>query len=245
MRLLILPFDDKFQVIESDIYELESSSKEEVLKSLNLVIKGKSYQIEVYKNIHDSLFFQLDEEILISAFNYNKKEYHKGVNISAYETMIEIINIYLSENGSQMIRDDFQKEEEIRKTKEKEKYEKWKEKYILTQERDKKTNIKKVGIALGATLILFLFGKLIWDDELRFIGRQTEIKKGVITEIRLMPVRGNKYYQRVTYEFTFDGKTYKNYFTADKYTGMQYEQDSVLIKFDTNNPDRSKFISSK
>ncbi|MFY0629868.1 MAG: hypothetical protein JXR05_05765 [Flavobacteriaceae bacterium] len=242
MRLLILPFDDKNQPLRSDIHELESSSKEEILNDLNLVMKGKIYQVEIYKNINDSLYFSLSEHILISAFNYKEKTYHGGTNINPYETMIDTIGLYLNKNGSKVIETDFKKEEEAIKAREKEKYEKWKKQYTITSKEDKKTNVKRIGIAFAIIIILFFLGKLIWDDDLRFIGRKTEVKKGVITNIGLIRVRSGGHYKRVTYEFTFNNKKYTNYFTANRFTRMPYKKDSILIQFEVNNPDNSKFI---
>ncbi len=242
MRLLIIPFDENLQPIESDIFELESSSKEEIISTLKMVMKDKPYHVEVYKNITNSFITQFGNNSSIAFLNYNKTNYEEKFHDSPYEKSMSLIHSYIEDNGAERLKEFFIKEEKKRKKTEKEKYEKWKKEYDVSHKKEKKSNFKLIALSLVVVSFLFFLGYLIWNDEFRFIGRKTEVKKAVITRIGLMKVPSGGYYQRVTYEFSFNEKRYVNYFTADKFTGMQSQGDTIHVKFRVSNPEDSKRV---
>ena len=240
MRLLILPFDDKHQPLKNDIYELESSSRKEILKSLNLVMKERSYQVQVYKNSKDFIFFQLDEHVLISHFNYNDKTYYRGSKTNPYESMIKTVDLYLSHQGSTVLERDFKNEEEQKRKYEKEKYETWKKGYTKQLKKEKKLNIQRTILVSAIIGFIAIFAYLIWIDELRFLGRETEKINAVIIKTGLYHIGKGYYKQRVTYQFEFQGQNHIGRFNAGRRLGFQQKGDSVRVKFVTSNPEISK-----
>lgn len=246
MRFILIPFDDKMNAVDSETLEIASSTKEEIKNHLKTVMKGKLYQIEIYKNLEDSLFIQLDSDDLgtIVFLNYNKSEYTEEITDNGYETVMTIISDYLEEDGGKRISSYFIERKEERKRIEKEKFEKWKKTYDPKTDRIDKIHYKKLALLVAGIFLLGYTIYLMWSGEIRFIGKDTEHTKAVITKIKLVPVRGG-YHQRVTYKFTINGNVFKNYFTADKFTGMQYVGDSIPIKFVVNDPTISKFLQDK
>jgi hypothetical protein len=247
MRLIIIPFDDKMNAIDSETLELANCTKKEIKEQLKAVMKGKLYQIEIYKSLNDSLFIQLDSDSISSTIiflNYNKKEYTEEVKEHGYENAMTTINEYLEEDGGERVSRYFTEKEEERKRLEKEKFEKWKKTYDPNVDRRDKIPYKWLVLVIIAISLFSYTVYLMWSGEIRFIGKSTQETKAVVTQVKLVPVKGG-YYQRVTYEFIIDNKTYKNYYTADKFIGIQHKGDSILVKFDLKNPSISKYISNK
>lgn len=245
MRLLILPFDEQAELIESEILELESSSVDEIKSNLKSIMKGRLYQIEIYKKVTDNLQVQLGDIGAMIALAYDKERFGEHIEENPFEKVMNLMEQYLEKDGGSNLRKHYIEKEEERKRLEKEKYEKWKKTYDAKADKRKALPYYRIGIAVVITGVLFYFLTLLWTGDLTFLFKSTDIKKGVVTNVSLVNVPGGGYHQRVTYEFTFDGETYKNYFTADRFTGAQRVGDSIFVKFDMNNPHTSKYESKK
>lgn len=121
-------------------------------------------------------------------------------------------------------------------------YSEWKKNYQISRQKERKSNLIKITIAIIITAIFFYTIHLIWNDELRFVGKKTHTTKAIVTKTKFKQ-RGNAgYYQRVDYRFNFDGKNYETYFWANRITGQKHIGDSIDIKFEIKNPNNSKFI---
>lgn len=223
--------------------EFESISSADIGSIFKEHIKrNKAYHLDLFNTIDDSLYIVFDSDSIDIFHQFQKKERTVKFTENPYGTAMSIVEKYLEIDGTEKITSFINNKKLENKKLEKERFEKWKKQYTPTNKKERKANIKRTIIILVTIGVLFLFGKLIWDDELRFIGRKTDVKKGVITKIGLKHAQGGGYYQRVTYEFIFNGKKYINYFTANKFTGVQYENDTILVKFELNN---SKYISNQ
>jgi len=122
-------------------------------------------------------------------------------------------------------------------------YLKWKNNYEISRIKDRKSNIIKIISAIIIALILYYTFFLFWNDEARFFGRKTIVKKGIIIETKFIQRGSAGYYQKADYKFTFEGNSYQTYFWGTKITGEQFVGDSIKIKFEVNNPKNSKYIS--
>ncbi len=128
---------------------------------------------------------------------------------------------------------------------EKKNYARWKRQYSIARKKERKTTITKNIIAILCCFLIFYVISLFWNDEIRFWGRKTEINKGVITHTEFKFSGGARgYYQKVTYQFIYKQKIYKTYFWANKFVDKQFVGDSIYIKFEVNNPNNSKYLST-
>ncbi|MDE0535300.1 hypothetical protein [Tenacibaculum sp. L6] len=244
MRLLIVPIGKNHKPIEEEIIELETNSEESISKALLSVMKGKRYSIEIYKNLKDFLVLHIDIETGVSFYVENKQEHKYVFEKHPYEDAIDLIKIYIAPNGSEKLKQIFVNHKEKLKRLEKERYDKWKIEYHINQKKERKNNIIKYSILF---IILGVFSSivyLIFIDELRFIGRKTITKKGVITKTDFHHIGSGYYMQTVKYKFVYNDIFYSDDFEAGKLLGKQYVGDSVLIKFRETNPTVSKYIKT-
>jgi len=119
-------------------------------------------------------------------------------------------------------------------------YDLWK----VQWEAKRKTEKQNHRIAIVATLLIVgLFGTIIYlwsNDELKFIGHETELVVATVTEIQLKPGFKGQLYQQVKYEFEFRGEQFNGYFRGTQLTGRHRVGDLVRIKIATDDPDISK-----
>ena len=242
MRLLIIPFDDDLKPIESDVFELETQSKEEVLSNLKQLMKDRPYQVEVYKNINEQFMVQMGNVATMAYLYQDKKQFSEQFDKDPFETAIEMISVYLEEDGGDQILQKIKAVKSKRKAEEKLKYEQWKVNYAETQKLEKKSTKKRGIVAVLVIVVIFIFAYLVWTDELRFIGRETKTVNAEITRAKAHMRGGRALNQRVTYEFTHEGTVYKGYFWSNTSTGWQEVGDYIPVKYRTGSPTVSKII---
>lgn len=109
--------------------------------------------------------------------------------------------------------------------------------------KEKKNGILRFISALAIAGLIFYVIHLLYTDELRFIGRNNVVKKGVIIETKFYRAKGG-YKQRVRYEFEYKNIEYRGIFRVGEIIGEQYVGDSVLIKFRASDPTISKWVKT-
>lgn len=242
MRLLIIPFDDDLKPIEADVFELETQSKEEILSNLKQLMKDHPYQVEIYKNINEQFMVQMGNVATMAYLYQDKKQFSEQFDKYPFEIAIEMISTYVEEDGGNQILQKIKAVKSKRKAEEKLKYEQWKVSYAETQKLEKKSFKKRGLVVVLVIAILFTFAYLIWTDELRFIGRETKTINAEITRAKAHMRGGRALNQRVTYEFTHEGKVYKGYFWSNTSTGWQEVGDYIPVKYRTGSPTVSKIV---
>ena len=123
-------------------------------------------------------------------------------------------------------------------------YDLWKVQYEAKQ----KIRRQNHRIAIVATLLIVgLFGTIfyLWfNDELKFIGHDTELVVATVTEIQLKPGFKGNLYQQVKYEFEFRGEQFNGYFKGTQVTGRHRVGDLVKIKVASDEPSISKRVAT-
>ncbi|MFK8061485.1 MAG: hypothetical protein AB8B78_15540 [Polaribacter sp.] len=235
MRIIIIPFDDDLKVIETDILEIESEDLEKITNSFNYVMKDKPYHIEVYKSLQDSLFIQLGNVAAFGNFQYKKNNYKLEYNESPYESVTNLFKNYILTDGGENLKKEIKEREAEKKRIEKEKYKIWKIDYDNKQKKESKNKYKFIIYFIILIAFFTYFIHLLINDELRFIGRENIETKALVIDAKLYPVRG-KYFQKVTYLYTFENEEFKSYFKATRFTGKKKIGDSIKIKFRKSDP---------
>lgn len=244
MKLLIIHYDMHSE-IDSDFFEIETESKEEIMSSLNNLMVDKTYTIEIYKNANELLLIYFQREG-INVYLYKNRQEHSEVFLECpLEKVSEVVSAFVENDGTRRIIEKIEAEKVRKKTIEKEKFDKWKKGYAVQLEQDQKSNKKRNLIAVLISILILGLIYLIWTDELRFIWRRTQTVEAVVTKAKFYKEGGRFYYQRVYYEFEFDGKEYSGVFKGNKYTGQHEKGDTILVKIAVADPSASKRIGRK
>lgn len=243
MKILIIPIEKNYNSINEEIIEFESNSPSEIFKKTDSIENGKSYSIEVYKKHNDFLFFELDVTKSKVYYLIAEEQIQIVIRETPHKKVIELVNIYINKLGSQNIEKYFLTYLNEEKKREKEKYENWRRIYPSKRKKEQKRRIQNILVSILITLIIFYIANLFWTDEARFFAKKTMVKNGIVVNTKFKQ-RGNAgVYQRVDYEFKHEGKNYKTYFWANRITGQKHIGDSIMIKFEVNNPSNSKYFS--
>lgn len=181
----------------------------------------------------------LDEEGLAIVYEENGRSFLSDSALDTIEQLTETLCSYL--RGDQKFKEfgfsSFDTSETLKKKSGD--YELWKVRYEAKRKTEKINSIMAVFVALALTIFACSIGYLMYNDELKFIGHHTDHTIARVVEIKLRPVSGG-YYQQVTYEFDYQGKTFKGYYKGTKFTGRQEIGDRVKVKFATGDPSVSK-----
>ena len=140
----------------------------------------------------------------------------------------------------------FSSEEQITKPTPKTKadYDLWKVKY----EAKKKFEKINTGIAILFTVLIVgfvgSFFYLWYNEELQFIGQETDQIIAPVTEINHKYHYNGTLHQLVKYEFDYQGDHYVGYFKGTRTTGKHKIGDLIKVKFSRDEPSRSKRLGT-
>lgn len=123
-------------------------------------------------------------------------------------------------------------------------YSLWKVKYEAKKKIDNINN----GIAVLLTVLIVglavSFFYLWFNEELQFIGQETDQIIATVTEIKLKHQYNGTLYQLVKYEFDYQGNHYIGYFKGIRTTGKHKIGDLIKVKFSMDEPSRSKRLGT-
>lgn len=242
MRLIIIPYDENFEIKENEIIEIETISEDQINRTLLSLMEGKYYTVEIYKNINDLCVFNIGaNEGRILLFE-NREQFELKVGSDIFDVSIDTIKKYIKPEGHKFVKHLITTQNEIHELIKKERNEEWKKNYTVKSKIESKRNTIK-SVSMVVIIIIFLTALyLFWVDELRFIGRENIEKKGVITKATFHHIGSGYYMQTVLYKFEHNNLEYFGEFEAGKRIGKQFEGDSILIKFRKSDPKVSKYI---
>lgn len=121
--------------------------------------------------------------------------------------------------------------------------EQWRANY---ETKSKISKAYKITSLIIAVLIIGAIGSVLYlwsEDELRFVGHETDYTTATVTATRWSSFRG-KSTQTLTYEFEYEGEQYKGYFIDRRHQLRHKVKDLLHIKFSKDDPNISKRIAT-
>lgn len=246
MDLVIIPLTNDFRIKdEEEVAELSNASAEEIIKKITYYVKeGANYKIDIYKNYNDLAIFGFGKEFgsLISV--QKRKEKRVPIEAPFYDNILELIKLYVSDNGTQKIEDYIYRTKKIEAAQKKEKYEKWKATYDVTKKSEQKKNrVKQIIISalfsalLGFAIYLFFNSK--------YQGNKIEVTGVIINTNEFLSNTNTCVKQEIYYEFFVNDTRYRNEQYRRCHNFAMKKGDSVRIKYFKKNPNFSTVIGKK
>ncbi len=246
MDLVIIPLTNDFRIKdEEEVAELSNASAEEIIKKITYYVKeGANYKIDIYKNYNDLAIFGFGKEFgsLISV--QKRKEKRVPIEAPFYDNILELIKLYVSDNGTQKIEDYIYRTKKIEAAQKKEKYEKWKATYDVTKKSEQKKNrVKQIIISalfsalLGFAIYLFFNSK--------YQGNKIEVTANVVNTYEYLSKEGKCIKQSVSYEYIVGDKIYKSEQYRRCSNFIMQKGDSIVIKYFKEKPSLSSIIGKK
>jgi hypothetical protein len=121
-------------------------------------------------------------------------------------------------------------------------FQSWKIDFDLKRKADNRERISRFLVALFVIAITGILFFLWYNDELRFLGRETDYTIATVVETKKIAVKGG-YILLVKYEFEYDKLKHSGSFKAGKPIGKYYVGDRLKVKFVTKSPNVSKRVA--
>ncbi len=247
MRLLIYPIaynpdNNKSEIIREEIIEVETTSEEQLQKTLYALKQGSFYSIEVYKNINDIGYFLIGPNFARVGLTQKRNEFEMPIEQEFYDTVVDYIKLYIQKDGSDTLRRLIEDKVRQQKVLEKQRYEQWKVGNDLKQEKTKKRRglvYSLVGVVIMVGMF-FVYKLFFGVGVLSYNGKET---KGIVTSTQdFLADNGRCIKQKIYYDYKIGERVfYTNaYRRCDK--SLFKEGDSIIVFYYIKNPNLCKIV---
>lgn len=121
-------------------------------------------------------------------------------------------------------------------------FQSWKIDFDIRRKADNRERLLRFFVVLLVTASIGILFFLWYNDELRFLGRETDYAIATVVETKKIAIKGG-YILLVRYEFEYDKSKYSGSFRVGKPLGKHYVGDRLKVKFVTNAPEVSKRVA--
>lgn len=121
-------------------------------------------------------------------------------------------------------------------------YEDWKIKYDQKRKKEKYNFLKPIFFTLLVMSVIAVSFYYWKTDEYKFIFKKTDFVNAKISDTKMVHFGKGYYFQKLIFEYSYNGKSYKGSEEIGKRVGIRKIGDSIKLKITVENPKINKVI---
>ena len=228
---------------EDKIYEYNSDIISKISEKKNSFDLNTKFELSISKEISSLHIHRVEKNYNLSLIEFNEKSQERiGIKIESLETVNSLINNYINELESKVTKNSIEKHNSQKKKQESEKFNNWKIEYEKKKEKEKFDFLKPIFYTF---LVISIVGISFYywnSEEYKFIFNETNLVKAEIVETKMVHAGSGYYYQKISFEYTFNNQKYEGERKIGKRVGRKKIGDFIKLKISIENPERNKIL---